>query len=161
MHLIGEEMPTSKPRITITLTEGQRAVLSSLAELQHVSMSSIIIDLLETTMPALERLEVVLDHSRHASEKLMEEIENAMQMSGDVLIEGLNDVDFDLSQLDMLEIASVGDVRKRAPADAISSASKKAGPPTSIRGVRITTPRSKIDSISPMKTSKKIRGVKK
>lgn len=48
-------MPTAKPRITVTLTEQQYDVLSRLAAVRGASRSSIIVDLLDASLPVLER----------------------------------------------------------------------------------------------------------
>jgi predicted DNA-binding protein len=49
-------MPTSKPRITVTLSERQHAVLRSLSKNSGQSMSAYIAELLELVLPTLERM---------------------------------------------------------------------------------------------------------
>jgi uncharacterized protein (DUF1778 family) len=48
-------MPTAKPRITVTLTEHQYDVLTRLASARGASRSSIMVDLLDASLPVLER----------------------------------------------------------------------------------------------------------
>lgn len=140
-------MPTAKPRITITLTDQQHAVLSSLASVQKVSMSSIVVDLLETTIPVLERLAGVLHNASTAPQAVLDQIKlTAETAEADMLDLGASA----LRQLDLLEQAAAG----RVPGDARSEA-PGAKPPTSNRGVRITSPRPKIGPISPMKKGEK------
>ena len=54
-------MATSKPRITVTLTEHQYEVLSRLAAARGSSRSSIMGDLLEASLPVLERTFTLLE----------------------------------------------------------------------------------------------------
>ena len=70
-------MPTSKPRITLTISEQQHALLQSLAELQKVSMSSIVVDLLDTTMPVLTRLVSILKSAAEAPQSVLDELRQA------------------------------------------------------------------------------------
>jgi predicted DNA-binding protein len=49
-------MPTIKPRITVTLSERQHAVLRSLSKSSGQSMSAYIAELMELVLPTLERM---------------------------------------------------------------------------------------------------------
>jgi len=64
-HLMGEciTMATTKPRITVTLDEGVYETLKGLSDLQGVSMSSIVSELLRTVDPVQRK---VLKAMRHA-----------------------------------------------------------------------------------------------
>ena len=53
-------MPTSKPRITITLTEEQHAILRRISAAGGQSMSSVVSEFMLTAQPALERMAVTL-----------------------------------------------------------------------------------------------------
>ena len=142
-------MPTAKPRITLTLTDQQHAVLSKLAKAQKVSMSSIVVDLVDTTLPVLERLSTVLVNAANAPKALLDDLKRtAEQVESDVA--GSHGTVMD--QLDLLVSASgAGAVRDAQAARAVTAPR----PPTSNRGVRITSPRSKIGPISPMKKGEK------
>lgn len=72
-------MPTAKPRITITLTEQQHQVLSSLSRHQKISMSAIVVDFLESTMPVLERLSEVLEHAANAPQSVRDQIRQSAE----------------------------------------------------------------------------------
>lgn len=49
-------MATTKPRITVTITERQHALLKAISEATGASMSAYISDLLETSEPVMERI---------------------------------------------------------------------------------------------------------
>lgn len=53
-------MPTSKPRITVTLTEEQHAILRRISAGGGQSMSSVISEFMLMAQPALERMAVAL-----------------------------------------------------------------------------------------------------
>lgn len=53
-------MATTRPRITITLTERQHAILRSLSKSTGQSMSSNVAELLELALPTLERMAVAM-----------------------------------------------------------------------------------------------------
>lgn len=54
-------MPTHKPRLTVTLTEHQYDVLTRLSSVRGSSRSSIIVDLLDASLPVLERTFALLE----------------------------------------------------------------------------------------------------
>src|SRR3954453_23511833 len=56
----GKNMPTLKPRITVTLTEEQHAILRKISAAGGQSMSGIISEFLLMAQPALERMAVTL-----------------------------------------------------------------------------------------------------
>ena len=51
-------MPTSKPRITVTLTEEQHAILRKISAAGGQSMSGVISEVMLMAQPALERMAV-------------------------------------------------------------------------------------------------------
>src|SRR5690242_11891517 len=53
---MGESMPTSKPRITITLTEYQHAMLRRISDAGGRSMSGVISEFMIAAQPTLERM---------------------------------------------------------------------------------------------------------
>lgn len=149
-------MPTAKPRITITLTEQQHDVLMTLAHIQKVSMSSIVVDLVETTLPVLSRLAEVLKNAADAPQSVRDEIrKSAERAESDMAGHGHTM----LEQLDFLVAASSGAGVREQPAPEVAAKTER--PPTSNRGVRNTSPRAKIESISPMKKARKTGGSKK
>lgn len=135
MHLTGDVMATTKPRITITLSEEQHALLHKLADVQKVSMSSIVVELLDTAIPVLERLTSILETAAQAPQTVLDELRKSLQVAeGD-----MNDAQSQVfGQLDLLEAVAAGAVRSAAPAvTASSKALKTARPPSTNRGVRI------------------------
>lgn len=61
-------MPSVKPRLALTLPEHRHALLKRLAALQGVSMASLVTELLEECYPVLERICVMLEAAKRASE---------------------------------------------------------------------------------------------
>lgn len=60
------QMPTEKPRITITFPPNLKATISRFAELQGRSFGSVVVDLLETIHEPLMRTLAILDAAREA-----------------------------------------------------------------------------------------------
>lgn len=143
-------MPTAKPRITITLTEQQHSILSSLAGLQKVSMSSIVVDLLDTTLPVLQRLTAILQNAASAPQDLLDELRRTAE-SAENEVSGI--APHVLGLLD--EMQELSSTAASTATEGRRDAAVEGGPPTSNRGVRITVPASKIAHISPMKKSEK------
>ena len=54
-------MPTAKPRLNLTLPQHRYDLLKRLADIQGVSMSSVVTDVMEEVYPVLERVCVVLE----------------------------------------------------------------------------------------------------
>lgn len=151
-------MPTSKPRITLTISEQQHELLQSLAELQKVSMSSIVVDLLDTTMPVLARLVSILKSAAEAPQSVLDELRKSLDVAES---DALGKKDSVMGQLDLLLAAAAGpgNARERAPGLAAKFAPKKAGPPATNRGVRI--PPSNTHKPSAHAASKPVGKVKK
>lgn len=149
-------MPTAKPRITITLTEHQHFVLSKLSGLQRASMSSIVVDLLDTTLPVFERLVGVLDNAASAPQNVLDELRRSAQTAEAQVVEMGSSISGLLEEL--VKRASRED--STAP-EGRREASREAKPPTSNRGVRITSPQPKFASNSPMKKGEKHGRVEK
>lgn len=61
-------MPTTNPRIAITLNPHRYDLLKRMAGLQGVSMASMVTELLEEFYPVLERVCVALEHAKLAQE---------------------------------------------------------------------------------------------
>lgn len=144
-------MPTAKPRITITLSEHAHAVLSSLAVAQKVSMSSIVVDLVDTTLPVLERLVQVLQNAAEAPQSVLDELRRSMAFAESDLV-GIQDTV--MGKLDDL-VSGSGGARAGDALAAPARVLPAVRPPTSNRGVRNTSPTSKIQQIPPMKKGEK------
>lgn len=156
-------MPTAKPRITITLSEHQHHVLYKLSELQGESMSAIVVDLLDTALPVLERVGSVLQAAKDAPASAKERLRESLDIAEAGMLPIASGL---INQLDLLsEVAGGGASGTAAPPPATSKpAAKKAKPPSTNRGVRNPQKPTSKSSKSPSKsvTSKKsARGAKK
>ena len=123
-------MPTTKPRITITLTEHQHEVLGRMATLGKGSMSAIVVDLLETMIPVLERvvhaMQVAADAPKEMHKGIIETFERAEQDMLPLYTEAMQ-------QLDKVMPAPGSGARMST---VTAPASRKPRPPASNRGVR-------------------------
>lgn len=84
MHLqckciTGASMPTVKPRITITLEPHSHEVLSRLSAASRQSMASIVTEILDTAIPSLERVVVVLERAANASQEVRDGVAAAVE----------------------------------------------------------------------------------
>jgi len=129
-------MPTAKPRITITLTEQQHHVLQSLSDLQGESMSGIVVDLLETALPVLERVGAILQAAKDAPASAKQKLRESLDMAEAGMLPMASGL---INQLDLLtEVAGGGATGTAAPPRATKPAAKKGKPPSTNRGVRNT-----------------------
>lgn len=138
-------MPTAKPRITITLSDEQHATLHALSQVQGVSMSSIVVDLLDTTLPVLQRLTEVLKNASEAPQAVLDGLKATLD---DAEASMLGHGSAAMNQLDLLVRLSGGEDSGDTAPPGAPEASPKGGPPTSNRGVRNVPPASKNRSIS-------------
>jgi len=139
-------MPTAKPRITITLTGEQHATLHALSEVQGVSMSSIVVDLIDTTLPVLQRLLEVLRNASQAPQAVLDSLRATLETAEGSMVghgEAVN------AQLDLLVSLSAGGGGAGSSAPVPPP---QARPPTSNRGVRNVPPALDKQSISPSKS---------
>ena len=133
-------MPTMKPRITVTFEEPQYRVLARLAALQGVSMSSIVVDLVETVVPVLDRVSNVLEAAKTASESVTKKLRKSAENAESVLSPIADQL---LGQLDHMQSVAVGGGAGRSPAPAPMSPKElkkrleRLGPHPTNRGVRI------------------------
>lgn len=74
-------MATSKPRITITLPPEQHALLQRLAGLQGGSMSAVLVDMLESVRPALERVCAAMEQAKAMHDGMREQLRQAAEES--------------------------------------------------------------------------------
>lgn len=146
-------MPTAKPRITITLTDEQHSTLHELAHLQGVSMSSIVVDLVDTTLPVLQRLTEVLRNASEAPQAVLDGLRASLDTAeSDMLGHG----EAVMSQLDLLVKLGRGEGAGDGARAAVPAPSPKAEPPTSNRGVRNVPPTSKKSPFSSAKSNTSI-----
>lgn len=92
-------MPTSNPRVNVTLRPEQYELLSRLAKAQGVSRSSVLIDLLETVTPVLERVVVAVEAAQRTQVMAREGLERSIGQAEQAL---LPHVQAAMGQLDWL-----------------------------------------------------------
>jgi len=100
-------MPATNPRISVTVTPSVEAVLSRLSAATGQSKSSFIAELLESSMPVLERMATVIEAAQHAKDTLksqtVKDMEEAESRLHDIL--GVTMDIFDESTAPILEEA--------------------------------------------------------
>ncbi len=95
-------MPTAKPRITVTLTEHQYDVLTRLSSVRGASRSSIMVDLLDASLPVLERTFTLLEALEKARkgdylEDFVASLDKAEETLAPLLAAALDQMDLPLS----------------------------------------------------------------
>ena len=139
-------MPTRLPRLNVTISEEQHALLMRLGALQGRSAASYLRDLLDASTPFLAALMPTLEAAKAGELQLAEDQATALETMARALFQ-----DADPDQLDLLEhIAGVmlAEVSPggRGEADASESAQPQAAsplpgaPPSSNTGVRSSGP---------------------
>lgn len=143
-------MPTSNPRVNVTLSPSLDALVCRLAALERISKSMVLRQLLEAAEPSLEEAIALMEAAVGASFEARSRIAADMQ-KGLEIVRKAQDSALNLiatSQLDLVEQAEV--VKGRRPSrpqgrravagvgndDANGSTAKVKRPPLSNRGVR-------------------------
>lgn len=120
-------MPATSPRVNVTVTEHQHAVLLELAALQERSAASFLREMLDGAMPMLEAMLPIYRAAALQQAMQPEALQNAIR---DVLAgveAGRSQLDF-LSALTASEANSAND-RDGVPDPATSGASEETGKP--------------------------------
>ena len=76
---------TKKPRITVTLTEHQHRLLTAISESSGQSMSGIVGELLEVSVPTFERMAITFQKLRQATDFDRQRMVDAMTSAQDAL----------------------------------------------------------------------------
>jgi polyhydroxyalkanoate synthesis regulator protein len=126
-------MPTTNPRITITLTPGVAAVLRELSKLAGNSQSAIVGELLETSLPVFERVVSALRAAATIQESAKTEIASGLERAQSKLEKqmGLMLGDMDETMRPLLEQAEKVARRGAAP---IGAATKRGRTPVPLTG---------------------------
>lgn len=74
-------MPATNPRISVTVAPSVEAVLSRLSVATGQSKSSFIAELLESSMPVLERMATVIEAAQHAKDTLKSQTAKDMEQA--------------------------------------------------------------------------------
>jgi hypothetical protein len=149
MHFFGGFMATQKPRITVTLNDNQHSLLRELSELQSVSMSSLVVELIESVEPVLERLVSILKAAKAAPDSVRQEIKRNAQAAEQSFIPLASQL---MGQLESLMPDVTPQDAPRRAGGVTLELSETFRPPTSNRGVRITNTVSKSRSSLPSKS---------
>ena len=131
-------MPTKKPRITITITDEQYAVLQDLSNVTGQSMSAAVVDLLETALPVLSRVAAVLEAAKNAPKEMRSGIAESFRQVEEQMMPLLAATNAQLE-------ASMG----KEAVDQIKALAAEKGqrPPPTNRGVRLPTQESPKPSV--------------
>lgn len=130
-------MATTKPRITVTLTERQHDVLRSISSNSGQSMSAFVSDLLEQTLPVLERMAETFRKIKSAQDeqkkRIVFELDEAQTAVEPILGQVLGQFDLFMSRMELAAGAdAAADGKQRAAAAASEDASLT---PVTNRGV--------------------------
>jgi predicted DNA-binding protein len=104
-------MPTIKPRITVTLSERQHAVLRSLSKNSGQSMSAYIAELLELVLPTLERMAATMQalaQSRDGEmQRVREQLDEAQRVFEPLAMAAVSQADMFMERIE--RAAGAGD----------------------------------------------------
>ncbi len=102
-------MATSRPRITVTLTDNTHALLKDLSALSGKSMSFLISDLVDGIIPQLSRTIEVMKAAKDAPEEIRQKLIEQYEQSEQKMLEAQSIVE---DQFDLFE-AMAKDVEKK------------------------------------------------
>jgi len=113
-------MATTKPRVTVTLERRTYECLSRLSAVGGDSMSSIISEFIEISLPSMERLVVVLERAKAAPEETRAGIAAAVDRAErdmlPAMMEALNQNDLFLADIESAASPSPRAAQRRAKA---------------------------------------------
>lgn len=127
-------MATTKPRITVSLTQRQYDVINTIARLGGGSMSAFIGEMLEAALPTLERMAVTFQKVKQAQDqergRFLESMDRAQAALEPVVMDAVGQFDLFLANM---EEASTG--MADAPQGAPAAPAKPTAVPRTNRGV--------------------------
>lgn len=127
-------MATSKPRITVTLSQRQHEVLKSISDCGGQSMSALLGELIEAALPTLERMSNTFQKLRHAHSleraKMIEAMDEAQAVLEPIAYAAVDQFDLFLGKIEQA-VEGVPDGSGATPA---TPATAQPGPRTN-RGV--------------------------
>lgn len=134
-------MSTSKPRITVTLEPHAYEVISRLSAVGGESMSALVSQFVEVSLPSLERLVVVLERARSAPEEARAGLAAAVERAERTLLPALmNAQDMgdmflgDVESASMRGVPQAAGAKRRRPAAPAAPAGKGKDPRLVTRG---------------------------
>lgn len=111
-------MATSKPRITVTLTQRQHDVLRSISDNSNQPMSTFISEMLEAALPTLERMAVTFQRVKEAQAaeraKFLDSMDRAQAAIEPVVMTAVGQFDLFLASIEEAVGAGSTDARERA-----------------------------------------------
>jgi predicted DNA-binding protein len=130
-------MPTIKPRITVTLSDRQHAVLRSLSKNSGQSMSAYIAEVMELVLPTLERMAATMQalaQSRDADmQRVRDQLDEAQRVFEPLAMAAVAQADMFMERIER----AVGAGGAAAPHGPTAGTS----PPPTNRGVTPTPPK--------------------
>lgn len=133
-------MATMKPRITVTLSQRQHDVLRSISDNSGQSMSTFVNELLEQSLPVLERMAETFRKIKAAQDeqkkRIVEELDQAQAEVEPVLDQVLGQFDLFMTKIEQAAGAATTDARERAGVAASAAHST----PVTNRGVTPSPP---------------------
>lgn len=152
-------MATTKPRITVTLTHRQHEVLKTISDCGGQSMSTFISDMLELSLPTLERMAATFQKIKRAQDQQRETIRDALDDAQAALepiaLHAVGQFDLFMAKLEQASGVDATDARER-----VGAATPDAHPaPATNRGA---TPRKETAGVpSPARISSRSHGLGK
>ena len=140
---LGVAMATNKPRITITLTERQHEVLSSISRHSGKSMSSSVSELVEAALPVFERMAVTFQKldgwQSQQSQKLGKDLDKIQDKLGPLVDSMIGQLELVMdavqSDLGATSLATLGAGRSSRTSPSASGQNLSGRPPHGNTGV--------------------------
>lgn len=156
-------MATTKPRITVTLTQRQYDVLRVISECGRQPMSAFISELLEQSLPVLERMGESFRKIKAAQDeqkkRIAKELDQAQAEVEPVLEQVLGQFDLFMTKIEQAAGAAAPDARLRAGAAAAAAPStpvtNRGVTPSQVKGPKPAPGKASSRSASPRSSSKK------
>lgn len=161
-------MATTKPRITVTLTERQHEVLRTISDCGGQPMSRFISELLELSLPSLERMAATFQKIKrvHDSQRnsIIEAIDDAQTALEPIALDAIGQLDLFLAKMESACDATETDALsiERAGSDGAlarsTPATNRGVTPSQVKGRKSAPGKASSRSASPHSSSKKSGG---
>lgn len=159
-------MATTKPRITVTLTQRQYDVLRVISDCGGQSMSAFISDMLEQALPVLERMAESFRKIKAAQDeqkkRIVEELDQAQAEVEPVLEQVLGQFDLFMTKIEQAAGAAATDALERTGAAAAAAHStpvtNRGVTPSQVKGRKSAPGKASSRFSSPRSSSKKSGG---
>ena len=157
-------MATTKPRITVTLTQRQYDVLRVISECGGQPMSAFISELMEQSLPVLERMAETFRKIKHTQDeqkkRIVQELNQAQAEAEPVLDQVLGQ--FDLFCARVESAAGAGEPQRSEDCTALAARStpvtNRGVTPSQVKGRKSAPGKASSRSSSPRSSSKKSGG---